>query len=679
MKLAVLVVIVLLAFAGLCARIIWINKTHGTEYEKKVLAQQKYDSVTIPFKRGDILDAKGTKLATNERQYNLVIDAKVLNNTPNAMEPTLSILGEAFEELDMAAVTAHITDNPTSAYYVPLKKLSYDKVSRYEELEKAAKDEGKKIAGVWFEKEYKRVYPNNNLASSVIGFTGSDNVGMFGLEEYYNDTLNGTAGREFGYLNEDSTLERTVKPAIDGYNIHSTIDANIQSIVEKYLNKFNEEYKNNAREGNGAENLGCIIMEVNTGNILAMADCPTYNLNDPRNPESLKGQMLITQHENAAGYMENDITDTAINDSVLASMDDESMMLNLNNLWKNYCISNTYEPGSTAKTFTVAAALEAGAITGNEVYDCGGYLEYGGQKIRCHNRNGDGAVSVENSIAWSCNVALMKIAQTLGAEEFSKFQNIFNFGLKTNVDLAGEARTASLVYPADEMKPVDLAVNSFGQGFNVTMIQLISGFCSLVNGGYYYEPHLVSKITNSSGACVKNIEPRLLKQTVSEETSALIRKYTKQVVVGQGGTGKTARPAGYMIGGKTGTAQTIPRDSGEYVVSFIGYAPADNPEIAIYVVVDRPNYIRQDDAKFATRIVRNILTEVLPYLNIPMTEPLSESEIEELNALQIDIKNSYINENQEAETASDEENPEGTKPQDETSDTVTEEGDAQST
>jgi stage V sporulation protein D (sporulation-specific penicillin-binding protein) len=238
----------------------------------------------------------------------------------------------------------------------------------------------------------------------------------------------------------------------------------------------------------------------------------------------------------------------------------------------------------------------------------------------------------------------MKIGDALGKEQFAKFQKIFNFGLKTNIDLAGEARTVNLVYSADEMGESDLATNTFGQNFNVTMIQMITGFCSLINGGYYYEPHMVSKITNSSGATVENIEPRVLKQTVSESTSALIRQYTRATVMEEGGTrrtGKTARPAGYAIGGKTGTAETIPRGNKEYVVSFMGYAPADDPEIAIYVVVDRPNAAAQDDAKFATGIVRNILTEVLPYLNIFMTEELSESEIQELEEKQIAITTMY--------------------------------------
>ena len=221
------------------------------------------------------------------------------------------------------------------------------------------------------------------------------------------------------------------------------------------------------------------------------------------------------------------------------------------------------------------------------------------------------------------------------------------------MDLAGEARTASLLFPVDQMGSADLATNSFGQNFNVTMIQMITGFCSLINGGYYYEPHMVDKITNSSGATVQNIEPRVLRQTISESTSAKIRQYCRATVMEEGGdrrTGRTARPAGYAIGGKTGTAETIPRKNGEYVVSFMGYAPADDPQIAIYVVVDRANASPQDDAKFATGIVRNVLTEVLPYLNIFMTEELSEKEIQELAEKQIEITNQYTQKPEDGDT-----------------------------
>jgi stage V sporulation protein D (sporulation-specific penicillin-binding protein) len=228
---------------------------------------------------------------------------------------------------------------------VALKRVSYEDKTAFENA--AANDSN--IKGVWFEDEYKRVYPNGSLAADIIGFTksGSQNEGQYGLEEYYNDILNGTDGREYGYLNEDSSLERTVKAAVDGYTIHSTIDANVQSIVEKYLKQFNDEHTNAYRDGNGAENLGCIIMEVDTGNILAMASYPTYDLNNPKDTSNLLGTKMYEEITNANGYQEINKTTTVINEEVLADMSEDQIYLNLNNLWKNYCISSTYEPGST--------------------------------------------------------------------------------------------------------------------------------------------------------------------------------------------------------------------------------------------------------------------------------------------------------------------------------------------
>ncbi len=523
-KLVVLYALVLLAFVVLSARLVWIIRENETNYQKQVLSQQMYSSTTIPFRRGSIVDAKGTTLATSEKVYNLVIDAKVMTtkvkDEMKYLEPTLQALGENFD-LDMDEIRAYVANNPKSSWYVPLRRLTYEEISGFQE---AAQAENSNIKGVWFEEEYKRVYPYGSLAADVIGFTTTDSVGKFGLEEYYNDVLNGINGREYGYLNDDLALERTVKSAVDGYNIHSTIDANLQMIVEKYLKKFNDEYKDKARTGNGAENVGCVIMRVNTGEVLAMASYPTYDLNDTRNPQAMIGSRMVEQVTNANGYYEIKKTNTIIDDAVIAEMDEDQLFVNLNYLWKNYCVTDTYEPGSTAKPFTVAAALEQGAIAPNTSLECTGKLEIGGYEIKCHG-SAQGWLSLEDAVATSCNVCMMKIAQLLGKEDFCKFQQVFNFGLKTNVDLAGEARTASLIYTADKMGPTDLATNSFGQNFNVTMIEMITGFCSLINGGYYYEPHMVNKITNASGATVKNIEPRVLKQTVSESTSALIRQY----------------------------------------------------------------------------------------------------------------------------------------------------------
>lgn len=641
-KLVVLFLFVLLAFMGLSARLVLINKDNGEQYKKQVLSQQTYDSKTIPFRRGDILDSNGMKLAVCEKVYNVILDARVMlkANNGECVEPTIAA-AESLLKLDGSEIRRRLETNPESSYYVLAKQLTYEQISGFKELQ-ADEENGANINGIWFEEEYKRKYPNNSLACDVIGFTRSDNQGLFGLEQYYNDVLSGTPGREYGYLNDDGTLERTTISAVDGNSIVTTIDANIQRIVEKYLKKFDEQYKNGYTERNGSNNTGCIIMDVNSGEVLAMASYPVFDLNDTWNVENLYGMPMVNE-------VGNWIRGEYITEENFETLTEDLKRQQFNALWRNFCIHDTYEPGSVAKPFTVAAALDTGKITGNEYYTCNGMREIGGHKIHCHNTYGDGSVSVAEAVEMSCNVAMMYINEAVGVSTFIDYQHIFNFGLKTNIDLEGESRTASLVYNKDNMGPTELATNSFGQGYNVSMIQMITGFCSLINGGNYYEPHVVKKIISPTGATVENIEPRLLKQTISESTSEKIREYCNLVVAGDKGTGKTARPAGYMIGGKTGTAETLPRKNGQYVVSFMGYAPADDPQIAIYVVVDRPNVPQQDDARHATRIVRSILTEVLPYMGIFMTEELSDKERAELEALQAEIMTPVVPEEEGAE------------------------------
>lgn len=657
-KLVVLFLLVLLAFVGLSYRLFTITRDNGEQYKKQVLSQQRYDSTTLPAKRGTIYDANGSILATSEKVYNVILDAVAVSEKEEYLEPTLDALRSQLG-IDTSDVRAYIEANKdTSRYRVLARRLEYEQIEGFLEMQNA---EDSLIKGIWFEEEYKRTYPGNTLACDVIGFTTSDNVGSYGLEEYYNDILSGTPGREYGYLNDDSNLQRTTISAEDGNSVVSTIDINIQSIVEKYLKKFDEQYRDNAHEGCGALNAGCIIMEVNTGRILAMASYPVYDLNDTRNADALIGMPILDEKGKRTGEYINAENVKAIED------DNEAFYRQLNALWKNFCISDTYEPGSVSKPFTVAAGIESGSITGDEKYNCEGKLHVGTHDISCHNTWGDGYLSVAEGVERSCNVNMMYIAMATGIGTFTDFQHIFNIGLKTNIDLAGEARTVEVIYDKDRMGLTDLATNSFGQGYNATMIQMISGFCSLINGGYYYEPHLVSKIISPSGATVQNIEPRILKQTISESTSAKVREMCNLVVSGENGTGKTARPAGYLIGGKTGTAETLPRGNKEYVVSFMGYAPIDDPQIAIYVVVDRPNVPGSimDDAKFATRIVKSILTEVLPYKGIFMTEELSDKEIEELEALQIEIMTPPVTEGEgeegdSSDGESGEENPEGT-------------------
>jgi len=603
-KLIVVFTVIIVAMFGLIFRLMYIENTSGEKYEKKVLSQQEYDSQSIVYQRGNITDTKGTVLATSIDVYNVILDSKVLNQEEENIEPTLKALVEVFPELDYSTLYNKVISSPNNAYAVLLKQKTYEEIQPYYELREDTENHPNiSKSGVWMEKEYIRKYPYNSVASSVIGFVSGGNVGTTGLENYYNSTLNGIDGRKYGYLNSDNNFEKTIKDAEDGNTLVSTIDINIQKVAEKYIEEFNASYANSYRQGNGSNNIGVLIMNPNDGSILALADDKEYDLNNPRD---------LTRF-----YSEEQI----------AAMTDEDQYNALNEIWQIYGITSTYEPGSTAKPFTVATGLETGTLTGDEVYLCDGYETFYGQQIKCVSIWGHGYETVEKALMDSCNDSLMQMSYSIGIDNFTKYQNVFGFGLKTNVDLPGEARTDSLIYTKDNMRGVDLATNSFGQNFNTTMIQLGSAFCSLINGGYYYQPHIVRKILDSDGNTVTNVEPVLLKQTISNETSNTVRGYLKSVV--KDGTGSTAKVNGYSMGGKTGTAEKIPRADKNYLVSFIGFAPADNPQVMIYVTIDTPNVEEQYHSTYAQEVAKKILKEILPYMNIYMDEELVPEETEE--------------------------------------------------
>lgn len=594
-KLLIMFGIVALMMIGLIGRLMYIEHTSGEKYEKIVLSQQEYDSQIVPYQRGDIVDTKGTVLATSIAVYNVILDCSVLTSDEKYIDPTIQALVQCFPELTAEQLYAYVKEQPDSRYIILKKKASYEEIQPFVELQEAVDQKDNKInpniKGVWFEKEYQRQYPYGPLASAVIGFTAAGNVGVNGLENSYNSLLNGIDGREYGYLNADNNFEKTIKSAVNGNNIVSTIDINIQSIVEQKIAEFNAAYSNGFREGEGgATHIGVVVMDPNNGDVLAMANYPNYDLSNPRDLSA-----YYTPEE-------------------LAVMDENAKMDALNKLWQNFCVTYTYEPGSTAKPFTMAAGLETGTLLGGENYMCDGYEMVGGHRVNCVNRQGHGMETLEQALMNSCNDALMQMSYSIGAENFTEYQQIFGFGQKTNIDLPGETRTDSLIYTKEDMTPIDLATNSFGQNFNTTMIQLATAFCSVVNGGDLYQPRLVKKITDENGNTIQDISPTLLRQTISKQTSDTLKQFMYATVTG--GTAKTAKVDGYSMGGKTGTAQKAGRDGVNYLVSFIGFAPVENPELVIYCVVDEPNVQEQWHSTFAQNITREILEEVLPYMNI---------------------------------------------------------------
>lgn len=617
-KLMVVFAFVLFVLVGLNVRIAYINIKSGDKYAKQVLSQKEYDSKSIPFRRGEIRDRNGNVLARSEKVYTLILDCRAVNEKADYLEPTVRALVANFgleEEKMRSLLTAENTK--MSQYQILKKQVKQEEKAAYEEAvsteDKNLSDEQKKerrnVKGIWFEETYLREYPMKSLASNVVGFSNSLNDGICGLEAYYTDVLNGVNGRQFGYLSEDSQLQRTVIEPENGYSLISTLDVNIQQIAEKYVNQLDLQLSAGEKldlNGHGAKNINVIIMNPKNGEIYAIATNHSFDLNNP--------------YDVSSWYTEED----------LERLTDEEKSEVYNSVWSNFCISYAFEPGSTFKPVTVAAAVETGSVDPDDTYVCDGYEFITDTRINCDNTNGHGLETLRESIQNSCNDALMQISFELGIEKFCKYQRLFNFGSRTGIDLPNE--NIGSIYSREKMHEVELATNSFGQGFTCTMIQEAAAFASVVNGGYYYQPHTVKQILNDQGGVVKSMDATLLRQPISTSTSQVLREALEMGVLY--GTGRKAWVPGYRVGGKTGTAEKINPETGQrwegrYIVSFIGAAPITDPEVMVYTVVDEPNVEDQTQGGYPHIVTRKIMMEILPYLNIPMTEEYTDTELAE--------------------------------------------------
>lgn len=616
-KLAGLFIIILLALVGLILGITYINAKSGDKYTKQVLAQsqQQYDSTKIPYKRGDITDRNGNILATSVKVYNVILDCMAVNSDKEYKEPTKQALSE-YLGIDSDRVEELLTGESTknSQYQIMKKEVSMEDKKNFEKLTNIPSDKEEaealtdeetsfrnNVQGIWFEEDYKRTYPMNSLASDVIGFTYSGNTADWGLEGYYNSTLNGTDGRKIGYFNDDSTLEQNIIDSVNGKNLVTTIDVNIQGVVEKYIQAFDNALADGPNKetngGKGAKNIGVIVANPQNGEILAMGSNDPYDLNNPRDMSHI--------------YSE----------SQLAAMSDSETEENLFQMWRNYCVSDDYEPGSVVKPIIMASALEAGVITESDTFVCDGGEQVSDRFIRCAvYPDAHGTQSPGEAIMNSCNDAMMAIGHRMGASAMLAYQDKFNFGTRTGIDLPGEG--TGLLFTEANMNETELATTSFGQGFTCTMIQELAALAATINGGTYYQPHLVKEVTDDAGMTVKSISGNVLKEVISQEVSADIREYMGMSV--EQGTSRTAKIPGYSMGGKTGTAEKNPRGQGNYLVSFVGFAPLNTPQVLIYVVVDEPNVEEQASSSYAQYIAQAVLSEVLPYLNIYPDEAVEE-------------------------------------------------------
>ncbi len=605
-KLAGLFVGVVLALICLLVRMTYINASSGAKYRRLVLAnsQSHYSSTSLAYKRGDILDRNGAVLATSEKRYNVILDCSVANASENYVEPTVTALVTLFNA-DELTIRHLLSDEKTknSQYQVISEaitveeKQAYDKYKAGSSDKSLAEEERKKRAnarGIWFEEVYVRVYPMGALAGDVLGFVYDGDKADWGLEGYYNNTLCGVDGRKYGYWGSDSQIEQTIVEPVDGDTIKSTIDTNIQQVTENVIAGFESIYQNGPySQTSAAKHIGVVVMNPKNGQVLAMANSEQY---DPNHPRDLTGyyskeQIDAMSANQKAGY--------------------------LTEIWRNYCVSDAYEPGSVFKPVTVSGALESGALSGNETFVCDGYEIVAGIRIKCSKLEGHGQETLTDVVKNSCNDGLMQIGMKLGVDEFSKYQRMFGFGSRTGIDLSGES--SGIISTADTMGSVDLATATFGQGFTCTMVQEIAAVSAVINGGYYYRPHIVSCVQDKSGVVKRSYDNILMKETLSADVSDALRGYMKASV--DDGTSKYAKVDGYSMGGKTGTAQKIPRGNGKYLVSWIGFVPCDDPQVVIYCVVDEPNVYDQADNRYPQWIARDILRQILPYLGIYPDEP----------------------------------------------------------
>ena len=580
-KLLVVFFVVVALLIALSVVMIRINLKKGEDYSKAVYENFSYTSKTISAKRGDITDCNGTILAYSIKVYNLILDSKVLLSKEEYREPTVTALLKYFPDLDADTLNNFLDENEKattkSSYKRLLLALSSDDIADFQ----TAMEENAEIAGVWFEEEYQRVYPYDSLAADMIGFASEQNGGEIGMESYYDEYLAGTDGRTYGYINDDTYVSETIN-ATNGCTVVSTIDYTVQNIVEESIRSFNEEY--------GSASSSVIVMDPNNGEILAMADYPTFDLNNPRDLSS-----IYTEEE-------------------LAALSDSEKVEAYYSLWSNSTISWVYEPGSVFKSLVLGACLEEGAVSLDDIWVCDGYAIYNGALIHCNNVEGHGNVTTTGAILNSCNDALMQMGALLGPTRFCNYLRTYQFGRKTGIDLPGEEQ--GLLIDEENMMDVDLATNCFGQNLNVTMVQMASAISSLINGGTYYQPHVVKRIVNASGDTVKEFEPVVVGKTISEETSEILRTCYRATV----DYGPYYKFPGYSIGGKSGTAQKAGRTDESYVVSFISFTEAEDPQFLIYVVVDAPQVEEYNTSFGAQVIYRDIMERLILYYNIPMSD-----------------------------------------------------------
>jgi len=552
------VAILLFLFGRLVYLMVW-----RADYYSQRATELHERERSIKAARGRIIDRNGTVIADNKT----VCTISVIYNQVEDPEGVIAML---CDELDL------------SEEYVRKRVEKYSSMERIKSnVDKETGDRIREynLPGVKVDEDYKRYYPYSELASKVLGFTGSDNQGIIGLEVIYEEYLQGSAGSiltvtDARGIEVEEAGERRIEPE-NGYDLQISMDMNIQSYATQLANQ--------AMATKEAESVSILVMNPKSGEILAMVNVPEFDLNSPYElPEGTGGNISEEEKQNI-----------------------------LNGIWRNGCINDTYEPGSTFKIITAAAGFEANVVTQNDSFSCPGYVIVDDRKIRCHKVGGHGSQTFVQGTMNSCNPVFVTVGLRLGVDSFYSYFDKFGLLGKTNVDLPGEAGT--IMHKPENMGNVELATVAFGQSFQITPIQLITTVSSIINGGDRITPHFGVRITDKDGNLIETLVYPVTEDIVSEETSAAMREILEKVV--SEGTGKNGQVEGYLIGGKTATSQTLPRGSGKYIASYIGFAPADDPEVIVLAIVNNPQGVYYG-GQVAAPIVRQLFENILPYLGI---------------------------------------------------------------
>lgn len=552
-----------LIIMGLIGRLVYLMVFDAEYYQKKAEALHERER-EIKAARGEIVDRNGTVLATNKT----VCTISVIHSQITDAELVISVLAKELD-MDMETVRKRVE-----------KVSSMEKVKTNVEKEVGDRIRNYNLAGVKVDEDFKRYYPYDEIASKVLGFTGGDNQGIIGLEVKYEEYLKGTNGTiltvtDARGIELEGVAEDRIEP-VAGNTLQISLDYNIQSFCQQAALKVLEEKQ--------ADAVSIMLMNPQNGEILAMVNVPEFNLNDP--------------------FTLNTETD-------MSAISDEEKQNLLNQMWRNRCINDTYEPGSTFKVITSAACLEEGVVHLDDTFSCPGYRIVEDRKIRCHKVGGHGAETFVQGIQNSCNPVFMDIGLRLGSDRFYDYFEQFGLFSLTNVDLPGEAGT--IMHKREDIGLVELATMTFGQSFQITPIQLLTTISSIVNGGNRITPHLGTAVLDEDGETLETFEYEVKKGIVSEETSATMRMLLESVV--SEGSGKNAYLEGYQIGGKTATSQTLPRSANKYISSFVGFAPADDPQVIGMVIIHNPQGVYYGGT-IAAPVMRNIYDNVLPYLGI---------------------------------------------------------------